>query len=95
VSKKLDAANNEIPVPWHDFNELIISKSKPFDCEILVKSAFKLRLIMEQWVEAQKSDYLHATIATDKMLVEFMIIIPNLGDEEDAAKMPCNGVLRY
>lgn len=65
VGKKLNAAGNEIPVPWHSFNKFLITKSKPFECDVTVRSEAKAKMIVDQWVLAQKEDPLHDTIALD------------------------------
>jgi hypothetical protein len=56
VSKKKDAAGNEVPVPLYDFTEGFNVQPRPFDFSLAARSEHRAEAVTEAWERAKNED---------------------------------------
>jgi hypothetical protein len=52
IKRREGAEGNDNPIPWYETNPYVITMSKPFSCDITVRSAEKRNYIMNECPDA-------------------------------------------
>ncbi len=78
VTKKRDAAGNEIPVHWNDFTPLLIAKPKKFQFDLAPRSEEKMAAMREMYELSKEGDEEQDTV---KMEEEIGTRVAFYGDE--------------
>ncbi len=68
VSKKRDAAGNEIPVHWNDFTPLLIAKPKKFQFDLTPRSDEKMVAMREMYELSKEGDEEQDTVRMEEEL---------------------------